>query len=87
MCPLCSHRVCRGKEGRAILTCQELLDHRPAVLQGQGQDADGGADRVATSDPVPEAEGVVGVDAELCDELEVGADRHHVLGHSVIPKL
>lgn len=34
--------------------------------EGEGQHAHGGGDRVAAPDPVPEAEDVVGVDAELC---------------------
>ena len=41
--------------------------------------ADGRVHRVATADPVPEAERVVGVDAELGDLVERGRDRHEVL--------
>ena len=64
-------------------TLQEALNNREAVLQGQGQDAHSRADGVAAADPVPEGEGVVGVDAELAHQLGVGADRDHVLGHRV----
>ena len=81
------HNIIKGEGDRVVLTCQELLDHRPAVLQCQGEDTDSGADGVPASNPVPEAKGIIGVDAELCDELEVGADGHHVLGHSVVSKL
>ena len=43
--------------------------------------ADGGVERVAAADPVPEAEHVVRVDAERLDLLGVGRHRHEVLGH------
>lgn len=39
-----------------------------------------------THHPVPEAKGVVGVDSEFLDELEVGGDSHHVLGDSLVAK-
>ena len=48
------------------------------------READGGVVRVATADPVPELEHVVGVDAELRHRLGVGRHRHEVLGHRVV---
>ncbi len=68
-------------------TLQKALHHRPAILQGKRQDANGRADGVPSSHPVPEAEGVLGVDAKLFDQLGIGADRDHVLGHRVWAKL
>ena len=43
--------------------------------------ADRRVHRVAAADPVPEAEHVVGVDAEVVDQLLVRRHRHEVLGH------
>ena len=45
--------------------------------------ADGGVHRVAAADPVPEAEGVGGVDAEVGDLVERGRDRDEVPGHGL----
>ena len=42
--------------------------------------ADGGIHRIAAADPVPEAEHVGRVDAELLDFLGVGGDGDEVLG-------
>ena len=44
-----------------------------------GGEPDGGVHRVAAADPVPEAEHVRGVDAELRDLLGIGRDRDEVL--------
>ena len=44
------------------------------------READRRVHRVAPADPVPEAEHVVGVDAELSDPLGVGRDGDEVLG-------
>ena len=49
--------------------------------------ADRRVDRVAAADPVPEAEHVLGVDAELGDLLGVGADRDEVLGDRGVAQL
>ena len=57
---------------------EELAEPSRADRQHQRQ-ADRRVDRVAAADPVPEAEHVVGVDAELGDLLGVGADRDEVL--------
>ena len=45
--------------------------------------ADRGVDGVAAADPVPEAEGVGGVDPEVGDLVERGRDRDEVLGDRV----
>mmetsp|Transcript_41491 Transcript_41491/g.98322 ORF Transcript_41491/g.98322 Transcript_41491/m.98322 type:complete len:541 (-) Transcript_41491:159-1781(-) len=63
---------------------QEALHSGEAVLQRQREDADGRADRVAAANPVPEAKRVVRVDAKLLHQLQVGGDRHHVLGDGVL---
>ena len=57
---------------------QELLEAGRSEDHGQGG-ADGGVDGVTATDPVPEAEGVVRVDAELGDLLQVGGDGDEVL--------
>mmetsp|Transcript_106383 Transcript_106383/g.296163 ORF Transcript_106383/g.296163 Transcript_106383/m.296163 type:complete len:344 (+) Transcript_106383:327-1358(+) len=48
----------------------ELHDGVEAVLQGEGQDADRGPAGEAAANPVPEAEDVGGVDAELGREVD-----------------
>mmetsp|Transcript_5809 Transcript_5809/g.21989 ORF Transcript_5809/g.21989 Transcript_5809/m.21989 type:complete len:451 (-) Transcript_5809:77-1429(-) len=63
---------------------QKLLHRVETVLERQREHAHRGAHRVPTSDPVPKREGVVGVDAKLSDELEVGGHRHHVLLDSLL---
>ena len=45
-----------------------------------GRKADGGVHRVAASHPIPEAEHVVGVDAEVSDFLRIGGDGHKMAG-------
>ncbi len=57
---------------------QEFLEAGRAEDHGEGG-ADGGVDGVAAADPVPEAERVVRVDAELLDLLQVGGDGDEVL--------
>ena len=57
---------------------QELLEAGRAEDHGEGG-ADGGIDGVTAADPVPEAERVVRVDAELGDLLQVGGDGDEVL--------
>ena len=57
---------------------QELLEAGRSEDHGQGG-ADGGVDGVTATDPVPEAERVVRVDAELGDLLQVGGDGDEVL--------
>jgi hypothetical protein len=49
---------------QARRTSEELGHDLVAVLQRQGQHADGRADREAASDPVPEAEDVLSADAK-----------------------
>ena len=57
---------------------QEFLEAGRAEDHGEGG-ADGGVDGVTATDPVPEAEGVVRVDAELGDLLQVGGNGDEVL--------
>ena len=57
---------------------QELLEAGRAEDHGE-RGADGGVHGVAAADPVPEAEGVLRVDAELGDLLQVGGDSDEVL--------
>ena len=57
---------------------QELLETCRAEDHGEGG-ADSGIHGVAAADPVPEAEGVGRVDAELLDLLQVGGDGDEVL--------
>ena len=62
----------------------EAVEHGPEVGRADGdhqRQADGGIVGIAAPDPVPEAEHVVGVDAEALDFLVVGGHRHEVAGH------
>jgi hypothetical protein len=61
----------------------EAGEHGPEVVGADGDHgakADGGVHGVASADPVPEAEHVGGVDAELGDEFGVGGEGGEVLG-------
>mmetsp|Transcript_8143 Transcript_8143/g.20571 ORF Transcript_8143/g.20571 Transcript_8143/m.20571 type:complete len:488 (-) Transcript_8143:580-2043(-) len=77
-----------GRRGEVLVdvpgALEELLHGIEAVLQGQGQHAHGAAHGVTSAHPVPEGEGVVGVDAELADQLQVGAHGHHVLRYRLL---
>ena len=57
---------------------EEVGEGVGADAEHEGQ-ADGGVDRVAATDPVPEAEDVVGVDAEGRDLVEVGRQGDEVV--------
>ncbi len=59
---------------------EELLEALGAEDDDQRQ-AHGGVDGVAAADPVPETEGVGGVDAEGLDLVECGGNGDEVLGH------
>mmetsp|Transcript_41490 Transcript_41490/g.98314 ORF Transcript_41490/g.98314 Transcript_41490/m.98314 type:complete len:576 (-) Transcript_41490:352-2079(-) len=59
---------------------QEPLDHREAILQSEWEDPDGRGDRVAPTDPLPEAKHVGRLDAKLLHEGVVGADGDDVPG-------
>ena len=61
---------------------EELLEALGAEHDDQRQ-AHGGVDGVAAADPVPEAEGVGGVDAEGLDLLECGGNGDEVLCHGL----
>ncbi len=79
------HRRVRGERGGAevfvddVEPVQELTEAFGSDGDHQRQ-PDGGVDRVAPADPVPESEHVRGVDAELGDPLGVGRHRHEVVG-------
>ena len=59
---------------------EEGLHYIKAILQAERNHAHSRSDRIAAADPVPEPKGILGVDAKGLDQLEVGADSHHVLG-------
>ena len=61
---------------------EELLEALGTEHDDQRQ-AHGGVDGVAAADPVPEAEGVGGVDAEGLNLLECGGNGDEVLGHGL----
>ena len=61
---------------------EELLEALGAEHDDQRQ-AHGGVDGVAAADPVPEAEGVGGVDTEGLDLLECGGNGDEVLCHGL----
>ena len=58
---------------------QKLLHGIEAVLERQREHTHGGAHGVSAADPVPKGKRVVGVDAKLLHELEVGGHGDHVL--------
>ena len=63
--------------------CVEAGEHGAEVVRADGEhgrEADGRIHRIAAADPVPEAEHVGGVDAELRDFLGVGGDGDEMLG-------
>ena len=63
--------------------CVEAGEHGAEVVRADGEhggEADGGVHGVAAADPVPEAEHVCRVDAELRDFLRVGGDGDEMLG-------
>lgn len=69
------------------LTLQESLHDFKAILQTEGNHANSRGDRVAATNPVPETKGVFWVNAKGLDQLEVGADSHHVLGGGLCTQL
>ena len=83
------HRqVLRERRGAEVLVHRVEAGEHLAEVLGTDRDhrrqADRGVHRVAAADPVPEAEHVRGVDAELRDALGVGRDRDEVLGDRVV---
>ena len=71
----------RGAE--MLVHLVEAGQHRAEVVRADrehGREADRRIHRIAAADPVPEAEHVGGVDAELRDFLGVGRDGDEVLG-------
>ena len=61
-----------------VETVEELLEARRSEDDGE-READGGIDGVAAADPIPEAERVGRVNAELLDALKVRGHGHEVL--------
>mmetsp|Transcript_55968 Transcript_55968/g.141730 ORF Transcript_55968/g.141730 Transcript_55968/m.141730 type:complete len:263 (+) Transcript_55968:1351-2139(+) len=61
----------------------ELHDEVEAVLQGQWQHPNSAPAREAATHPIPEAEDVVGVDAEGCSLVEGGGARGDVLRDAI----
>ena len=77
----------RGLGGEVLVNGVEAGEEVGEVLRadGHGQDrADGGVHRVASTHPVPEAEGVGRVDAELGDLVQGGGDGHEVFGDGAV---
>mmetsp|Transcript_89803 Transcript_89803/g.149314 ORF Transcript_89803/g.149314 Transcript_89803/m.149314 type:complete len:539 (-) Transcript_89803:270-1886(-) len=66
--------------------CEKLLRYLEAVLQSQGQDTHSTGATEPTTDPVPEAESVGRVNAELFYEFQSGTDGNHVLGNGGLPE-
>ena len=72
-----SARPSRGRRRAAPRSC-------PCRWRSAIEQADGGPQRVAAADPVPELEHVGGVDAERRDLLGVGRERDEVLGDGAL---
>lgn len=72
---------------KCTLTLQESLHDFKAILQTERNHANSRGDRVPATNPVPETKGVFWVNAKGLDQLEVGADSHHVLGCSLCTQL
>ena len=70
-----------GRGAEVLVHGVEAGEEAAPVVWAERDDigeADRRIDGVASTDPVPEAERVLGVDPELGDLLEVGRDRHEV---------
>ena len=82
------HRHVLGERRRAdvlvdgVESREQLAEDLGSELDHERQ-ADGRVDRVAAADPVPEPEGVVGVDAEVGDLGQGGRDGDEVVGDRV----
>ncbi len=76
-----------GGSAHVLVDGVEAGEELAPVVRADGNDnrgADGGVDRVAATHPVPEAEGVLGVDAEGGDLVERGGDGDEVLGDGIL---
>ena len=73
----------RGSARRQVEPGEEVGERVGADAEHERQ-ADGGVDRVAPADPVPEAEDVVGVDAEGGHLVEVRRQGHEVVLDGVL---
>ena len=72
-----------GRGAEVVVHGVEAFEHGAEVVGADGDhggEADGGVHGVAAADPVPEAEHVGGVDAELGDGFGVGGDGDEVAG-------
>ena len=69
-----------------LIYCVEAREEVSENLRAEN-DSQGGADSgvygVAAANPVPEAESVLGVNAECCNLIQCGGDSHEVLSHSL----
>ncbi len=73
----------KGVVRKCSSICVEAGEHGAEVVRADGEhggEADGRVHGVAAADPVPEAEHVGGVDAELGDFFGVGGDGDEVFG-------
>jgi hypothetical protein len=63
-----------------VATLEQL--HEVVVADGQADgQTDGAPERITSTDPIPEAEHVVGMNAELGHFLFVGGKRDEMLSH------
>ena len=74
----------QGSGAEVLIHCMEASEEVSENLRTEN-DSQGGADsgvyRVAAANPVPEAESVLGVNAECCNLIQRGGDSHEVLCH------
>ena len=83
------HRhVALGRGGSKVLVNRaKARQHVPEILRTDGdhrREADGGIHRVASADPIPEAEHVGGVDAKLGDRLGIGRQGDEMPGYAFL---
>ena len=73
-----------GRGAEMLVDAMGALQHGLEAVHANGQgnrQADGGPDRVAAADPIPELEHIVRVNTEFRDLFRIGGDRHEMLGH------
>ena len=76
----------QGSGAEVLIHCVEASEEFSENLRAEN-DSQGGTNsgvyRVAAANPVPEAESVLGVNAECCNLIQCGGDSHEVLSHSL----
>ena len=76
----------QGSGAEVLIHCVEACEEVSENLRAEN-DSQGGTDRgvygVAAANPVPEAESVLGVNAECRNLVQCGGDSHEVLSHSL----